>query len=154
MYYMGNQPTFSVNYGSSNVVLQLDHELDTDEDGLADFWEAEHFGFANAGSPIGDGDLDQFQNRSEMIAGTNPNDPWDFLRIDCVTLADGGITLEWANVIGKHYALWISNTLAPNAFTPSIIDMTSADDRIYLHVPSGTEKLEYYRLEVSDPGLE
>ncbi|MDP0492268.1 MAG: sulfatase-like hydrolase/transferase [Verrucomicrobiota bacterium JB023] len=53
--------------------LTIDPTADDDEDGLADFWELQHFGdLDEVGS--GDPDGDELNNEAEETAGTDPND--------------------------------------------------------------------------------
>lgn len=51
----------------------LDGGIDIDNDGLLDSWEMLYFGNLTAQNGDGDADMDGVNNRTEMLAGTNPN---------------------------------------------------------------------------------
>ena len=56
------------------IVSEMDTEVDTDSDGLADSWESTYFGNLNEGAS-GDPDGDGLTNLREYLLGTNPNNP-------------------------------------------------------------------------------
>lgn len=86
---------------------------DTDEDGLPDTWEQDQFG-GNA-QPTEDADTDAFDNYSEYVAGTDPNDDTAFLHIvsNSVSGVSAGteILLEWTpSVASRIYGIsWSTN---------------------------------------------
>jgi hypothetical protein len=121
--------------GHSNVVsavdMGADEFVDADTDGAADLWEIELFGNTNRnGGADEDHDLltnadeysygtdpfdadtdgDRFRDNAEIIAGTNPLDPADYLEIagwdlDPVT---GALTLRWETVSDRVYTVQTS----------------------------------------------
>ncbi len=54
------------------VDIGADELIDLDSDGLPDWWESYHFGFATAASPEADHDNDQRDNIDEYASSTNP----------------------------------------------------------------------------------
>lgn len=60
-------------YGAS-YDIGADEFIDTDADGLPDWWEQKYFGNLTAQSGTGDPDSDGLTNLREYAAGTNPND--------------------------------------------------------------------------------
>ncbi|MBR9703149.1 cell envelope integrity protein TolA, partial [Candidatus Woesearchaeota archaeon] len=48
--------------------------LDSDEDGLPDSWEEEHFGCTNCADPNSDPDGDEYNNLEEYYGDSDPND--------------------------------------------------------------------------------
>ena len=55
--------------------------LDTDGDGIPDFWEDLYFGGITNADPVADGDDDGFSELEEWIADTIPNDSNSFFKI-------------------------------------------------------------------------
>ena len=52
--------------------LNLQRMVDTDGNGLPDWWELEYFGHLTGTDPNADPDHDGMSNLAEWIAGTNP----------------------------------------------------------------------------------
>lgn len=79
------------------------------------------FSVSGQSSPgTGDSDGDGQSDAAEAVAGTNPNNAADFLRITSVSPAtEGGgpITLTWSSVPGKWYQVQESTTLATGSWT-------------------------------------
>jgi len=59
------------------ITVQFGAEQDTDNDGLKDFWEWEHFGNLDQ-TPSADPDADGYENELEFLAKTDPADSSDF----------------------------------------------------------------------------
>ena len=110
---------------------------DADDDGLADSWE-----LANFGSTDRDGrrdfDNDTASDKEEYIAGTNPRDSLDSLKINGAIVLDGQCILRFTAVEGRSYTIqfsddpisgiWqpVSHIAAPAATGPAqIIDSQS-----------------------------
>jgi len=55
--------------------INLELGLDTDEDGIPDWWEMQHFGSATGADAEADDDGDGLTNLQEYEHGTNPNNP-------------------------------------------------------------------------------
>jgi hypothetical protein len=79
---------------------------DIDGDGLPDLWES-----ANGLNPLladdadGDADHDGVSNRDEYLAGTDPQNPQSYLKIDARNAAAGSVTLGFEAVAGKTYSI-------------------------------------------------
>jgi uncharacterized repeat protein (TIGR01451 family) len=80
---------------------------DYDHDGLADDWEVEFFGSPSAanGAPGDDFDGDGFTNLQEFLAGTDPSDPGNVLRITSVSAAGSIATVQFHAGTGNRYQL-------------------------------------------------
>ena len=61
----------SLGYGQGCI----NPNLDTDSDGLPDWWEQEHFGCTTCAIPTADSDSDGLTNLEEYVIGTNPTNP-------------------------------------------------------------------------------
>lgn len=113
-----------------------------------------------ASNPGGDTDGDGQSNGAEEQAGTNPNDPNDFLRLTSVTpatAAGGPVTLTWTSVPGKFYAVQQSNSLASGSWTwvlPSSMGAAPAPattTSVTIDAPAATAGGKYYRIILSFP---
>lgn len=72
-----NLGTFSLSVATLNIAPALD----TDGDGIPDFWELANFGGLGVANGSTDKDGDGALDKDEYAADTNPNDPNDKLRI-------------------------------------------------------------------------
>jgi subtilisin family serine protease len=93
--------------------LDLQRTVDTDGNGLPDWWELEYFGHLTGTDPNADPDHDGMDNLAEWIAGTNPTNPASSLRLTLVSATNSdGAVLNWSSVAGKTYWLERSTNLA------------------------------------------
>lgn len=85
---------------------------DGNTDGLPDDWQSQFFGQAAAAwpSPTVDTDKDGVSNRDEFLAGTNPLDPNDVLKVQ-LEQTEQGPQLAWSARPGGVYQLQISTDL-------------------------------------------
>ncbi|MCP5515803.1 MAG: lamin tail domain-containing protein [Verrucomicrobiales bacterium] len=82
---------------------------DQDDDGLPDAWEREHFGtLTRDGSEDFDGDGQT--DGEEFLAGTDPRDPADALRLLAITALDY-VSLDFSAVAGRSYAVEFRDAL-------------------------------------------
>jgi hypothetical protein len=96
-------------------VLELEatavRPVDSDGDGLPDDWEQFYFNSLSQGAtddPDGDGQ----NNLAEYLAGTNPNDSADKLKITAVhSEANGMFTLQFPFAASRHYVVEYSSNL-------------------------------------------
>ncbi len=89
--------------------------LDSDHDGLPNDWEIAHnldpySSLGNNGAD-GDPDGDGFTNLQEYLAGTDPQDPQSYLRIDSIHLLPGGVALRFLAVAGHSYTVQFCDRL-------------------------------------------
>jgi Tol biopolymer transport system component len=82
--------------------------LDSDGDGIPDWWTMTWFGHATgeAGDlsrALDDADGDGMPNRDEYYAGTNPTDPTSVFQIWAAVPVNNTTTLTWPAVAGKTY---------------------------------------------------
>ena len=85
-------------------------ESDSDNDGLPDDWENSFFGTLDQGAgddPDGDGN----SNFTELLAGFNPTDPAENMRITNLTKSGNDLTVTWTSIPGKNYQLRYSPDL-------------------------------------------
>ncbi len=114
------------------IDIGADEFIDTDWDGLLDYWEKKYFGWIIA-TPSDDPDADGLTNAQEFLActdpcnpdtdsdghpdgeelsaGTDPLDPQSFFRVVGLILDKPNLRVQWASAPGKHYRLYLSKDL-------------------------------------------
>jgi hypothetical protein len=80
---------------------------DDNFDGLPDDWQATYWPEGNYPSPWVDSDGDGASNLAEFLAGTNPRDPADVLRLS-LSAGEYGWTVRWNTKAGLIYQLQAS----------------------------------------------
>lgn len=89
--------------------LNLQRTVDTDGNGLPDWWELEYFGQLTGTDPNADPDHDGMSNLEEFIAGTNPTNAASVLRLTSPSAANpSAIGVSWQSATGKYY--WLERT--------------------------------------------
>ena len=81
---------------------------DSDGDGIADAWELLNFGNLTTANATSDFDHDGSTDLQEYLAGTNPRDPNDNLRITAITHGASPstyVTLAWTSQPSRFYRL-------------------------------------------------
>ncbi len=97
---------------TGSVDLLLTHlRGDSDANGLPDYWEIEQFNVRTGTDPFADEDTDQYDNLSEYLANTDPNDDESLLRIARIACEDGGAQVLWDTADGRLYTLLTSTNL-------------------------------------------
>ena len=91
--------------------LDLQRIVDTDGNGLPDWWELQYFGHLTGTDPNADPDHDGMNNLAEWIAGTNPTNAASVLRASVVSNSPSGVVVSWSSVAGKNYWLARSTNL-------------------------------------------
>lgn len=105
--------------GASNTYFNMDD----DNDDLPDAWEIQYgldpFDAAGDEGKWGDKDGDGLSNYEEWLAGTDPDDPGDVLRITSVSNTVDMARIAWSAVEGRDYRLQSADNLleTPVAWT-------------------------------------
>jgi len=84
---------------------------DSDNDGQPDGWEWDNGLDPTVNDAGDDADGDNADNRSEFVAGTDPNNAAENLRITTLTRGDDAL-LSWSTVVGRAYAVLRTTNLA------------------------------------------
>jgi subtilisin family serine protease len=95
--------------------LNLQKVVDTDLNGLPDWWEQAHFGVSSGTDPNGDPDHDGANNLAEWLAGTDPTNPRSCLSLNATLTAQGAL-IAWPSVSGKYYR--VDRAYALGSFAP------------------------------------
>jgi dienelactone hydrolase len=101
-------------------------------------------------SPKEDGDNDGVSNTAELFAGTDPFDSSDFFRVNSVTVIRDVITVHWASVAGKYYAIEYSPTAATESWTVvNDTAVTAEGATTSFSVPTESRSSGFYRIRVN-----
>jgi subtilisin family serine protease len=86
--------------------LNLQRMVDTDTNGLPDWWELQYFNHLTGTAPKADADHDGMSNLAEWLAGTNPTNASSCLRLTLLpSVSTNAVVLNWPSVAGKSYRL-------------------------------------------------
>ena len=86
--------------------LNLQRIVDTDANGLPDWWELQYFGHLTGTNPNADPDHDGMSNLAEWLSGTNPTNASSALRLTAIpTNNPNAFVVKWPSVAGKYYWL-------------------------------------------------
>ena len=133
--------------------LDLLNMIDTDGDGLPDWWEMENFN-SLAQSAAGDADGDGFANLTEYLSGTNPVSASSFLSFTSlrpVSDASGkSFVLTFPSVADRKYQIEWSDTLAAASWTLLGSTITGTGAAIQITDPNALSisPHRFYRLRV------
>lgn len=92
-------------------VLSSDYLADLNQDGIPDQWQTDRFGSpANPNAlPGGDPDHDGRSNYEEWVAGTDPMNAADVLRLGKPQVSGSNLVFRFPSVVGRGYRLMKSN---------------------------------------------
>jgi len=142
--------------GQFTIGLELDAaanlSLDTDSDGLPDWWEELHFDEATAADPATDADGDGLTNFDEFVFGTNPNTP-NVYQLNLGTTPAQNVTLQFQTIEGRRYTVDYSHNLIDWDVAESGIQgngnlMQWTDDGSRTGTHPANENKRFYRVRV------
>ena len=127
---------------------------DSDSDGLPDRWEIRHglSPLSSIGDQGGEGDPDHdgFSNLREWLAGTDPNNGADVLKVS-LRLTGAVVRMDWKVVAGKKYVVEFADNPAgsySNA-APSIFPQTGESNPLsYSERVLPAQKARFFRVRV------
>jgi hypothetical protein len=127
---------------------------DTNQDGLPDWWKLT-YGLSPVSSegvhgPDGDPDRDDFPNREEFIAGTDPQDPLSFLRFESVLARQDRIQLEFQALADRTYRVLYRDAVGQGIWQPLVDVPAQAVPRTVVVEDSQLEdrRSRFYRLVI------
>jgi hypothetical protein len=129
--------------------------LDSDGDGLPDWWEERHFGGRTNAIATADADDDGMTAVEEFWAGTDPTNRASLLRLRMpqADVESFGIRVEWPSATGRQYHLLrATNLLAP--YLPLATNMP-ATPPLNVHTDLQSIGSAFYLIQAEPiPGLE
>lgn len=151
--------------GPANALLDF-YRISNGAGGVSPVFRVGYFSISSSGvliftkpstgpNPNDDDDGDGFTNGEEDLAGTNPNDPNDFFRVQSVLRTSGNALISFKPVAGRTYVLRYSETLQPPwediavwpaGTTPPSLHTFTDNDPVRTAKPRG-----FYRIVVSQP---
>lgn len=128
--------------------LNLQRMVDTDGNGLPDWWEFEFFGHYTGTDPNADPDHDGMSNLAEWIAGTNPTNAASVLRASIVSNNLSGVVVSWSSTAGKTYWLARSTNLLTGFSTINTNIAATAPTNILTDTAILSGNTRFYRVGV------
>ena len=95
-----------------SLILYGSQDDDTDDDGIDDDWEWEHFGGLETAGETTDSDGDHVLDGHEYLAGTQPTNAASYLAVTAVMRGEEEAVVEWPAEEGKFYSLSATTNLA------------------------------------------
>ena len=122
--------------------------LDTDGDGLPDYWEILHnFNLTDPADAALDADGDGVSNLAEFLQGSNPRDAADPLKITALSSGGGNFFLTFKSVAGRSYRIEYKNKFSDPAWQPLGADFTAGSAATDVQDPGviGAQSSRFYR---------
>jgi subtilisin family serine protease len=130
--------------------LNLARAVDTDGNGLPDWWEQQFFGHLTGTDPNADPDHDGASNLAEFLAGTDPTNFSSALRLTALRAAGtNGVALAWPGVSGRYYRLLRATNLLTgfNSLVRTNLAATPPVNTVTDSAPASAGP-RFYRLEL------
>jgi subtilisin family serine protease len=130
--------------------LNLAGIVDSDHNGLPDWWELQYFTHLTGTDPNADPDGDGANNLAEFLAGTTPTSFASALRLTALRGPGANqVTLQWPSVAGRYYRLLRATNLS-GGFNPILQTNLSAAPPVNTatDTPPVSAVSTFYRLQL------
>jgi hypothetical protein len=137
--------------GVLSATANLTVLTDSDGDGLPDAWELDHMlATNNAADAVLDADGDTLTNLEEYQAGTDPDDPLNYLKIEEIKIDGSEVAarLTFYAASNKTYTVQCRDVLTGGGWLRVSDVLASVTNRVVevLHPSNGNEPQRFYRL--------
>jgi hypothetical protein len=148
MYFVRIGGFASFTTGTYAIVVNKQAYADLDHDGMPDDWEKAWFQSTNQ-PPSGDFDHDGVSNVDEFLGGTNPTNSASRLQMTGLVATGGGLSVSWAAVPFRCYAVEASTNLARGEwdYLGTVTNLGALDSQRYENI-SGMGAARFYRVRV------
>jgi hypothetical protein len=133
--------------------LPIGTALDSDGDGMPDFWEALYPSCLNPAVKDANADCDHdgFTNLQEYIAHTDPTRADSFWHVENLAFSAGGATLSFTGVAGRQYGLERRTDLTTGSWVRIATAIPEADGQVALSDPEPPIGSAYYQIVAEFP---
>ncbi len=148
-YSLTARATDNRNFVTTSAPVGINVLADTDLDGMPDVFETTYGFDPNNPSDAGlDSDGDGFTNLQEFLAGTNPRDSQDALRITQVDRSGGVTSLQFRSAAGKRYLVEWTTDLAVGGWTTLADDIAGTGFAVSVPDPGAGVQRKFYRVRL------
>jgi len=129
--------------------LNLARLVDTDTNGLPDWWELQYFNHLTGTSPTADPDNDHEDNLAEFLAGTIPTNSLSVLSITASSHPGNKFEFQWPSVSGHFYRVLRSTNLLAGFDTIVQTNLAATPPlNLFTDTPPATLDKAFYRLQL------
>jgi len=124
-------------------------DLDLDNNGLGDVWEAKYRPVILL--PSGDNDRDGRTNLEECEAGTDPLSPEDIFAIRDIVPQGDDLRLKWGTQAGKRYQIqWTATPESPSSWEPIPGQLSGTGGELAVTTPRPATPRAFFRIIAGD----
>lgn len=128
--------------------------VDSDGDGIPNWWEVEHFGGLTNANAWADSDSDGMNNYEEYVAGSVPTNTESYFHLTPGSDLGSGLVVAWPSASNRVYQLYRSTNLADvsGGFGPLSTNLPATPPlNTYTDSTAGASGPYFYRVQVELP---